>query len=60
MYMFLGNDEQWEDMLREEGRLDDLGNKTNVTEAIVDVVTSAAKACVGAACVAAGEFDDSE
>jgi hypothetical protein len=37
-----------------------LGNETNVTEAIVDVVTSAVKACVGAACGAAGEFDDSE
>lgn len=60
MYMFLGNDEQWEEMLREEGRLDDLGNETNVTEALVDVVTSAAKYCVGAACGAAGEFDDSE
>ena len=47
MYVFLGNEETWEELLREDGLLDDLTNNiTNVT----DTVSSIAEACVGAAC----------
>uniref|UniRef100_A0A7S2RLD3 Cation-transporting P-type ATPase N-terminal domain-containing protein n=1 Tax=Eucampia antarctica TaxID=49252 RepID=A0A7S2RLD3_9STRA len=47
MYMFLGNDETWEELMREEGRLDELAmNATNLT----DAVSSVAEACIGAAC----------
>lgn len=39
MYMILGNEEQWEEMMREEGRLDELGNLTeNVTESFIENV----------------------
>jgi len=59
MYMFLGNDEHWEAMLAEEGRLDEMGNITGdvngtntstMVEATVEAVATAAKVCVGAAC----------
>lgn len=61
MFMFLGNDDQWEELLREEGRLDELNgtdlNETasNVTEVVVETVKAAAKACVGATCSDSGE-----
>lgn len=54
MYMVLGNDEQWEEMLMEEGRLDEIGNGTatdadgNIT--IAETLLETVKACVGAAC----------
>ena len=55
MYMFLGNDEQWEEMLKEEGRFDDedILNGTNITgdDGIVDTIVD----CVGAACEAAAD-----
>ena len=68
MYSFLGNDDQWEELMLQEGRLEELGlNATNMTnstngtvaEAIVEVVKAAAE-CVGEACKAAatGGADD--
>eukprot|EP00521_Asterionellopsis_glacialis_P010024 CAMPEP_0195288728 /NCGR_PEP_ID=MMETSP0707-20130614/5273_1 /TAXON_ID=33640 /ORGANISM="Asterionellopsis glacialis, Strain CCMP134" /LENGTH=1602 /DNA_ID=CAMNT_0040348627 /DNA_START=32 /DNA_END=4840 /DNA_ORIENTATION=+ len=54
MYTFLGNDDQWEELMQEEGRLEELGlvNETdgNVTETVAKVVETVAKACVGADC----------
>jgi cation-transporting ATPase 13A1 len=52
MYSFLGNDDQWEEMMLQEGRLEELGinateNATNATE-----ILDAAAECVGAACQA--------
>ena len=42
MYWILGNDEQWEEILRDEGRLDELGvNLTNATDVISEAVGSA-------------------
>jgi cation-transporting ATPase 13A1 len=56
MWSFLGNDDQWEEMMLQEGRLEELGmnatnmtNSTNATEAILGTVAE----CVGEACKAA-------
>jgi len=61
MYSFLGNDEQWEEMMLQEGRYEELGlnatnmtnttldNVTATTDAILDTVQAAAE-CVGEAC----------
>lgn len=53
MNMFLGNEEVWDELMLQEGRLDELGlngteNATNVTEILEE-----AAGCVGAACAAA-------
>lgn len=56
MYALLGNEEQWEELMRQEGMMDDLNatNATNSTlEAVTETVAAAAEACVGAACQAA-------
>jgi cation-transporting ATPase 13A1 len=50
MYSFLGNDDQWEELMLQEGRLEELGinateNATNATEIIKEAVE-----CVGEAC----------
>lgn len=50
MYVFLGNDAQWEEMMLQEGRLEEPGlnatdNVTNATEILGNVA-----ACIGAAC----------
>lgn len=54
MYIILGNDEQWEEMLLEEGRLDEIGNASSLATddngTIVDNLINVAQACVGAAC----------
>mmetsp|Transcript_39026 Transcript_39026/g.94360 ORF Transcript_39026/g.94360 Transcript_39026/m.94360 type:complete len:429 (+) Transcript_39026:1-1287(+) len=55
MNMFLGNDEQWEEMMLQEGRLEELGlnsteNVTNATGIIEDVAE-----CIGDACEAVKE-----
>jgi cation-transporting ATPase 13A1 len=52
MYVLLGNDEQWEELMLQEGRLEELGlnitdNVTNTTEILHSVID-----CVGAACSA--------
>ena len=52
MYMLLGNDEQWEEMLLEEGRLDEMENST--------VLGEIAQACVGAACGVSEALGDGE
>lgn len=55
MKMFLGNDDTWEEMMKQEGRLEELG--INVTENITnatDIVTEAAQ-CLGDACIDAVE-----
>ena len=51
MYSFLGNDDQWEELMMQEGRLEELGlnateNMTNVTDTIIDEAAE----CVGEAC----------
>uniref|UniRef100_A0A7S4HIT1 P-type ATPase A domain-containing protein n=1 Tax=Odontella aurita TaxID=265563 RepID=A0A7S4HIT1_9STRA len=48
MYLFLGNDDQWEEMLREEGYY----NVTDSDEdgSVLDSVKTAVETCVGAAC----------
>lgn len=38
MYMILGNSETWEEMLREEGRLDGESNLTNATEVLSEAL----------------------
>jgi cation-transporting ATPase 13A1 len=54
MYTFLGNDEQWEELLREEARLTELAlNETAENGTAAEAVVEAAKACIGAACEAA-------
>jgi hypothetical protein len=55
MYTMLGNDEQWEELLREEARLAELSllNETADNGTIGEAVMEGAKACVGAACDAA-------
>ena len=59
MYSLLGNDEQWEELMRQEALLyeGNTTNGTNVTnatlQAVVDTVSAAAETCVGAACSAA-------
>ena len=60
MYSFLGNEEQWEEMMLNEGRYEELGiNATeNATGIIEDVVDSATK-CIGDACEAVKEAIDS-
>mmetsp|Transcript_26285 Transcript_26285/g.30249 ORF Transcript_26285/g.30249 Transcript_26285/m.30249 type:complete len:1611 (-) Transcript_26285:174-5006(-) len=59
MYALLGNDEQWEEMLREEGRLEGEDmllnetnvNGTNITELALDAVLNVAGAvCTGIGC----------
>lgn len=54
MYAMLGNDEQWEEMLIEEGRLDELGN-TTLNGTLTETLINAAQACVGAACDETGD-----
>jgi cation-transporting ATPase 13A1 len=56
MWSFLGNDDQWEELMLQEGRLEELGlnatnmtNSTTTTEAILETVAE----CVGEACKAA-------
>uniref|UniRef100_A0A7S2NT13 P-type ATPase A domain-containing protein n=1 Tax=Leptocylindrus danicus TaxID=163516 RepID=A0A7S2NT13_9STRA len=47
IYMLVGDNEQWEELMREEGRLDELGE--NVTDAVADVVADVvAETVVGA------------
>ena len=62
MYTLLGNDEQWEELIRQEAELygegaTNLTNATNITnatiESVIEAVSSAAETCVGAACEAA-------
>jgi cation-transporting ATPase 13A1 len=61
MYTFLGNDEQWEELMLQEGRHEELGlNATNATNStnstVLETVIEAAKTaadCVGEACRAA-------
>ena len=55
MNMFLGNGDQWEEMMRQEGRFEELG--INITENATDVISMAddAAKCIGDACVAAAE-----
>mmetsp|Transcript_14653 Transcript_14653/g.21411 ORF Transcript_14653/g.21411 Transcript_14653/m.21411 type:complete len:278 (-) Transcript_14653:71-904(-) len=51
MYSFLGNNETWEEIMRQEAMLlEEAENATSVGEVVADVAASAAKACVGAAC----------
>lgn len=60
MWTFLGNDDTWEELMLQEGRLEELGlNATNMTnstnstaEVLVEAVKTAAE-CVGEACKAA-------
>jgi cation-transporting ATPase 13A1 len=52
MYALLGNDDQWEELMLQEGRLEELGlnvtdNVTNATEILASAID-----CVGAACTA--------
>jgi len=60
MNMFLGNNEQWDEMLREEGRLDEM-NATSVGAEVIkdaaETIVDVAKACVGSSC---GQVDSSE
>lgn len=54
MFTFLGNDDQWEELLLEEARLAELAlNETADNDTIAEAVVEGAKACVGAACNAA-------
>ena len=48
MIMLLGNDEQWEELLLEEGRLESIENATNSTAG--EVILDVAKSCVGTSC----------
>ena len=62
MYTFLGNDEQWEELLREEARLAELAANETAGNTTAEAIAVAAEACVGAACdaamVAAGANDE--
>jgi cation-transporting ATPase 13A1 len=54
MYTFLGNDEQWEELMREEARLAaEAANDTDANATIMETLAEATASCVGAACEAA-------
>ena len=55
MNMFIGNGDQWEELMRQEGRFEELG--INITENATDVsdIVEDATKCIGDACVAAAE-----
>jgi manganese-transporting P-type ATPase len=49
MYTFVGNEDTWEELMLQEGRLEELGmNSTNFTNATVDMEN--ATSCVGESC----------
>jgi cation-transporting ATPase 13A1 len=59
MSMFLGNDDQWEELMLQEGRLEELGlngteNITNATDIIDEAVQCIGKACATVQNEAAG------
>jgi manganese-transporting P-type ATPase len=51
MYTFLGNEDQWEELMIQEGRLEELGhiNATNITNSTTEL-ENATTSCVGDAC----------
>jgi cation-transporting ATPase 13A1 len=55
MNMFLGNGDQWEELMMQEGRFEELGiNVTENATEVTDIVGDAAQ-CIGDVCVAAAE-----
>mmetsp|Transcript_36366 Transcript_36366/g.87831 ORF Transcript_36366/g.87831 Transcript_36366/m.87831 type:complete len:1595 (+) Transcript_36366:153-4937(+) len=62
MYTLLGNEDQWEELMMQEGRLEELGmnvtNMTNATDVLEDVTSSAAESIISASTDAAAVHDE--
>ena len=63
MYTLLGNEDQWEELMMQEGRLEELGinateNMTNATDLLEEVTSSATESIISAATDAAAVHDE--